>query len=149
MEAGFLRRGLEELKLRPKSFEVLTYLVEHHGRLVTKRALMDSIWSDTATTDNSLAQCMTEIRQALNDDSQTSIRTIARRGYVFAAPVITTLRDNPRQLGDNLSELSPWSAGRAYPLGKHQKIVVISGLLALTMVLVLVTVWRSRPTERR
>jgi adenylate cyclase len=43
VEGGFLRRGREEVKLRPKSFDVLTYLVEHHGRLVTKDALMESI----------------------------------------------------------------------------------------------------------
>lgn len=80
MEAGFLRRGLEEVKLRPKSFEVLTYLLEHHGKLVTKGALMEAIWPNTATTENSLAQCLSEIRQALNDESQKSVRTVARRG---------------------------------------------------------------------
>jgi DNA-binding winged helix-turn-helix (wHTH) protein len=39
LECGSLRRGGEEISLRAKSFEVLTYLVERHGRLVTKAEL--------------------------------------------------------------------------------------------------------------
>ena len=52
LESGFLRRGGEEVVLRPKAFEVLTYLVQHHGRLVTKAALNESVWPDTAVMDN-------------------------------------------------------------------------------------------------
>jgi DNA-binding winged helix-turn-helix (wHTH) protein/Tol biopolymer transport system component len=89
LERGFLRRGNSEVPLRPKAFEALTYLVERHGRLVTKTELVDALWPDTAVTDNSLAQCLADIRRALEDESQQVIRTVARRGYLFAAPVIT------------------------------------------------------------
>ncbi|HZN96761.1 MAG TPA: winged helix-turn-helix domain-containing protein, partial [Gemmatimonadales bacterium] len=34
----------ERILLAPKSFEVLRYLVEHAGRLVTQRELLDSVW---------------------------------------------------------------------------------------------------------
>ncbi len=50
---------------------------------------MDAVWPATAVTDNSLTQCMVEIRRALDDDAQEFIRTVARRGYMFAAPVAT------------------------------------------------------------
>src|SRR5262245_30073089 len=73
--------------MRPKTFEVLAYIVERHGRLVAKAELIEAVWPDTAVTDNSLAQCLVEIRRALGDDSQQYVRTVARRGYVFAAPV--------------------------------------------------------------
>jgi Tol biopolymer transport system component/DNA-binding winged helix-turn-helix (wHTH) protein len=150
MEASFLRRGLEEVKLRPKSFEVLTYLVEHHGRLVTKRALMDAIWPNTATTENSLAQCLSEIRQALNDESQKSVRTVARRGYLFAAPVTTSLTESPRHFADHPSELSPLPARRASRIGKRHKIAAISTLVALAIAIVAVlALRRSRPTQPR
>jgi DNA-binding winged helix-turn-helix (wHTH) protein/dipeptidyl aminopeptidase/acylaminoacyl peptidase len=88
LEGGFLRRGDEEVPLRPKSFEALTFLVERHGRLVGKTELVDAIWPGTAVTDNSLAQCLADIRRALGDESHQTIRTLARRGYLFAAPVI-------------------------------------------------------------
>jgi eukaryotic-like serine/threonine-protein kinase len=87
LDSGFLCRGPQEIALRPKPFEVLAYLVEHHGRLVTKDALTEAVWPDTAVMDNSLAQCIVEIRKALNDDSQQFIRTVPRRGYVFTALV--------------------------------------------------------------
>ncbi|MGH9629340.1 MAG: winged helix-turn-helix domain-containing protein [Bryobacteraceae bacterium] len=80
LEAGFLRCRDKEISLRPKSFEVLAYLVRHHGHLVTKTALIEATWPDTAVTDNSLAHCLLEIRRALADDSQQLIRTVARGG---------------------------------------------------------------------
>ena len=96
LEHQVLRRGAEEVTLRPKSFEVLAHLVDHPRQLVTKAALIEAVWPDTAVTDNSLAQCMVEIRRALDDDSQQLIRTVARRGYVFAAPVATPVTEFPR-----------------------------------------------------
>ncbi|HUS07800.1 MAG TPA: transcriptional regulator, partial [Bryobacteraceae bacterium] len=97
LEGGFLRRRGEEITLRPKSFEVLAYLLEHHDRLVTKTALIEAVWPDAAITDNSLAQCLVEIRRALEDNSQQLIRTVARRGYMFTAPVTTPVVEFPRQ----------------------------------------------------
>jgi DNA-binding winged helix-turn-helix (wHTH) protein len=44
---GFLRKGSEEVALRPQAFEVLTYLVQHHGRLVPKEELFGSVWPET------------------------------------------------------------------------------------------------------
>ena len=84
---GCLRRGDVEVKLRPKSFDLLRYLIENHGRLVGKEELIRSVWAETAVTDNSLAQCLIEIRRGLNDESQTIIRNVPRRGYIFDARV--------------------------------------------------------------
>ena len=95
LDGGFLRRGAEEVALRPKPFEVLVYLVEHHGQLMTKAALTEAVWPDTAVMDNSLAQCLVEIRRALGDDSQQLIRTVARRGYIFTAPVTAPVVELP------------------------------------------------------
>ena len=92
-KAAFCGAAAEEVPLRPKTFEVLAYLVKHHGRLVTKTALIEMVWPDTAITDNSLAQCLVDIRRALGDDSQQLIRTVKGRGYVFAAPVTTPVSD--------------------------------------------------------
>ena len=99
LERGALTRGGEEIALRPKSFEALTYLIEHHGQLVTKSALVEAVWPDTAVGDNSLAQCLFDIRRALGDDSQQLIRTVARRGYVFTPPVTTPVVEFPREPG--------------------------------------------------
>ena len=68
---GCLRRGLDEIKLRPKSFEVLRYLVENRGRLLSKEELMRAVWGHEFVTDNSLVQCLIEVRRALGDGDQT------------------------------------------------------------------------------
>ena len=85
---GRLLRGTEELKLRPKSFEVLKHLVENSGRLVGKDELMGAVWPDTAVTDDSLVQCLIEVRRALGDSKQEIIKTVPRRGYIFELDVI-------------------------------------------------------------
>src|SRR5215813_3547733 len=81
---GCLMRGPEELKLRPKSFKTFTYLVENRGRLVSKAELIGAVWPDVAVTDDSLVQCLIEIRKALGA-SQHYIKTVPRRGYIFTA----------------------------------------------------------------
>src|SRR5690349_20271943 len=95
-ERGFLRRGDQDVPLRPKSLDVLIHLVAHHGEVVTKAALMEAVWGNTAVTENSLPQCLVEIRRALDDHSQKLILTVACRGYMFAAPVTTAVVEFPR-----------------------------------------------------
>jgi DNA-binding winged helix-turn-helix (wHTH) protein/Tol biopolymer transport system component len=95
LDRGILTRSGEEVALRPKSFEALTYLVERHGQLVTKSSLVEAVWPDTVVSDNSLAQCVFDIRRALGDDSQQLIHTKARRGYVFTPRVTRPTVDRP------------------------------------------------------
>src|SRR3989442_12567175 len=87
VDRGCLLRGAQEIKLRPKPFEALKYLVENPGRLISKTELIEVIWPDTAVTDDSLVQCLIEVRRALNDDAQQMIKTVPRRGYIFDQPV--------------------------------------------------------------
>jgi adenylate cyclase len=62
---------------------VLRHLAENAGRLVSKRELFATLWPDVAVTDDSLVQCIVEIRRALADDRQRLVRTVPRRGYLF------------------------------------------------------------------
>lgn len=84
---GCLFRGTLEINLRPKSFELLKYLTENHGRLVSKDDLIQAVWNETAVTDDSLVQCLKDIRRALGDDAQQIIKTVPRRGYIFEKEV--------------------------------------------------------------
>jgi len=82
-----LRRGAEQIQLRPKAFDVLRYLAQNPGRLVSKDELMKTVWAGVVVTDDSLVQCVKDIRDALNDGAQRIIKTVPRRGYLFAAEV--------------------------------------------------------------
>ena len=77
---GCVLRAGEEIKLRPKVYETLRYMVEHAGRLIGKQELMQAVWPDTFVTDDSLVQCTLELRRALDDRSQQLLRTVFRRG---------------------------------------------------------------------
>jgi len=138
LDTGFLRRNRLDVPLRPKSFDVLTYLVVHHGKLVTKNELVEAVWPDTAVTDNSLSQCLFEIRRALDDDSQTAIRTVARRGYVFAMPVSMVFGGG--RLVDGELEGSP----PASRLPRSRPGLVVAAVLVVTAVLVGLNVGRLR-----
>ncbi len=76
-----------EILLRPKSFDVLLYLARNPGRVIAKDELIEFIWPNIFVTDNSLVQCISDIRVALADNAQVILKTVARRGYLFAATV--------------------------------------------------------------
>jgi DNA-binding winged helix-turn-helix (wHTH) protein/predicted ATPase len=84
-----LWRKDEEIALRRKTFEVLRYLVEHPGRLVTKDELLDALWGDVTVGDTMPAICVGELRKVLGDGAQTPrfIETVHGRGYRFIAKV--------------------------------------------------------------
>ncbi len=85
---GCLLRRAEEVKLRPKVYEALKYLVLNPGRLIGKQEFMQAIWPDSFVTDDSLVQCTIELRRALGDHDQRLLKTVPRRGYIFTAQVI-------------------------------------------------------------
>jgi predicted ATPase/DNA-binding winged helix-turn-helix (wHTH) protein len=84
---GCVHRAGEEIKLRPKVYETLLYLVKHAGQLIGKQELMQVVWPDSAVTDDSLVQCTLELRRALDDREQRLFKTVPKRGYVFIAQV--------------------------------------------------------------
>jgi hypothetical protein len=50
--------GEHDIELRPKTFEVLRYLAENAGRLVSKQDLYQTVWPDVTVSDDSIAQCI-------------------------------------------------------------------------------------------
>jgi DNA-binding winged helix-turn-helix (wHTH) protein len=84
---GSLQLDEQDVYLRPKAFDVLCYLVENAGRLVSKPELYQAIWPNVVVSDDSLVQCIGELRQKLGDDEHRLIKTMSRRGYLLDASV--------------------------------------------------------------
>ena len=82
LHRGVLRDASGVLDLRPKTFHLLACLVENAGRVMPKEELLDIIWPDVTVTEDSLTQCIGELRRALGL-AASAIRTVPRRGYVF------------------------------------------------------------------
>jgi TolB-like protein/DNA-binding winged helix-turn-helix (wHTH) protein/Flp pilus assembly protein TadD len=85
--SGRLFDGREGTRLRPRTAALLDYLACNAGRLVSKDELLREIWRDAIVTEDSLVQCVKEIRQALGDERHELIRTVPRRGYAFVGRV--------------------------------------------------------------
>ena len=100
-EELLLRKG-EPVGLNIKSLSVLRMLVEHHGHLVTKSEIIDTVWNDSFVEESSLTKAIWTIRQALGDTSKERfIQTVPRRGYRFIFPVaVMTDRSGAFRLSD-------------------------------------------------
>jgi DNA-binding winged helix-turn-helix (wHTH) protein len=68
----------------------------HQGRGVhrDRDTINRAIWSDVAVTDDSITQCVRDIRRAIGDDAQRLLKTVPRRGYLLTADVVIA-RDPP------------------------------------------------------
>ena len=88
-----LRNG-QSVSLTPKAFDLLVYLVERHGHLVEKQALIHALWPDSVVEEANLAYTVSALRKVLDDgeDGASVIQTVPTRGYRFVAPVKTSRR---------------------------------------------------------
>gem|GEM_PF-6390318 len=73
----------DHVDLRPRSYAVLRLLAENAGRLVTKDAIIAKVWDDVAVTEDSLTQCIADIRRAVGDEDRRVLRTVPRKGYLL------------------------------------------------------------------
>ena len=74
----------EKVELTLKEFELLSYLMEHMNRVVTRDELLDNIWGydyigDTRTVDVHIKR----IREKIKDHDKWSIETVWGIGYKF------------------------------------------------------------------
>jgi TolB-like protein/DNA-binding winged helix-turn-helix (wHTH) protein/Tfp pilus assembly protein PilF len=84
-----LWRNGDRVPIAPKGFDVLSYLVEHAGRVVTQEEILEALWPETYVNPEILRKYIQEIRKALGDrpDNAEFIETLPKRGYRFVAPV--------------------------------------------------------------
>jgi TolB-like protein len=87
--SGCIQRRGTRLALEPRAYDVLVHLVRHAGAVISREALLDTIWQDVHVAPHSLTQAIFQLRQALGDDPRKPrfIETVHRRGYRFVAPV--------------------------------------------------------------
>lgn len=91
LASGELRREGAPVHLPAQPAQALAFLLTHTDRVVTREELRDAIWGRETHVefDRGLNFCIGQIRAALGDDSGSPsyIRTLAKRGYQFIAPV--------------------------------------------------------------
>jgi TolB-like protein/cytochrome c-type biogenesis protein CcmH/NrfG len=84
-----LRRGSGPIAVEPQVFDLLVYLVENRDRVVSKDDLIATVWGGRIVSDSTLTSRINAARKAVGDsgEEQKLIRTIARKGFRFVAPV--------------------------------------------------------------
>ena len=103
----------EAIKLRPKSFDMLQLFATNAGHVLSKQDLIEAIWPKVHVGDDSLFQCIREIRTALGDEERQLIKLVSGRGYLFEAEVsveqggASPPLEAAHALGSIIGELNP------------------------------------------
>ena len=124
LERLCLRGPSGEVDVRRKSFDVLRYLVEHPGRVGSKEELIRAVWPDVTVGGESLTQCISEVRRALDDEGQRIIRTVPRRGYLIGVPISANNTTEVQLPTDANPTSESWSP--AVPLPDRASIAVLA-----------------------
>ena len=78
----------QPIKLGGRGFDVLMALIEAHGAVVSKDALMARVWPDRIVEENALQAQISALRTAFGSEREL-IRTVAGRGYQFTGEIRT------------------------------------------------------------
>src|SRR6185437_14320616 len=105
-----LRNGPNLVALEPQVFDLLSYLIEHRERVVSKDDLLEAIWEGRSVSESSITSRINAARTAIGDtgEQQRLIKTLLRKGFRFVASV---LEEGPKPEG----AARPRSDGLALP----------------------------------
>ncbi|HYL76649.1 MAG TPA: LamG-like jellyroll fold domain-containing protein [Bryobacteraceae bacterium] len=146
--ARSLRRGSEVVPLRPKTFDLLVYLVDHRNRIVTKEELLTELWPDAAVTMDAVVQSVLDLRRSLGDSARNPqfIKTVSKVGYQFIAKV----SDSEPVVRD---EGTASQAGLAKPPRRRRiviaTLVALGGIAGVALSLSRVESWRQAAEPER
>ena len=158
LAAGELRKNGARIRLQEQPFQILAYLIDRAGEVVTREELRQKLWpADTFVDfDHSLNTAINKLREALGDSASNPryVETLARRGYRFLAPLQTAAK---------APEAQPAPAGTAAPAAFHPELEVplprrglTRGLFGLIQVMYLIfyvsalfRLERNRTSHRR
>jgi DNA-binding winged helix-turn-helix (wHTH) protein/TolB-like protein/cytochrome c-type biogenesis protein CcmH/NrfG len=112
-ELNQISRGDKAVRLEPKAVELLAYLAQRAGEVVSREELLAALWPGVIVGDNALTQVITKLRKALGDTAREPayIEAISKRGYRLLAPVKHL--DQPAQPNTSALTASPGKSGPA------------------------------------
>lgn len=132
-ELDRISQASDTRNLRPKVMELLVYLSQRPGKVISAEEMLDDLWAGKIVTDSSVYRCVGELRAALagNEGQHTYIQTVPKKGYRLVAPV-TDAGENPEPARD-------W-----------RKTVWLPAIAALLLLVAAIALWPpvQSPTER-
>jgi DNA-binding winged helix-turn-helix (wHTH) protein/TolB-like protein/Tfp pilus assembly protein PilF len=155
-EKRMLLREGEALPLKPKAFDTLLVLVQHHGEVLEKDVLMDMLWPDSDVEESNLPQHISTLRKTLGEgpNERRYIVTVPGRGYRFAAEVeefdesqdLIVGRYTKSTLLVHDREASSDEAGRSLPapdiISNRGRLIITSLIVLAVCALLVLSLWR-------
>jgi len=113
-ESRQLLRGDDVVHLSPKAFDLLSILVSHRPKALSKSELQNRLWPRTFVVEKNLVNLVSEIRDAIGDDPSNPrfIRTVHRFGYAFRGTVPRGKVDPSASPVSEVSFRLKWMNGR-------------------------------------
>ena len=109
VQARRLDRCGDPVPLEPRPFDLLVHLIRQRRRVVSKEELREQLWHGAAASDAALSRAVMKLRRAVTPPGSAEvIRTVARAGYRFVAPLSAGI-DGPAE---------PLANGAAAPHGR-------------------------------
>jgi DNA-binding winged helix-turn-helix (wHTH) protein/TolB-like protein/Flp pilus assembly protein TadD len=110
-----ISRGAATAALQPRFMDLLVYLSEHAGKVVSKEEILEAVWAKEFVSEGTLTHAVAVIRQTLGDDVRKPeyIETIPTRGYRVIAPVHAAGKAEPAAVAPvTVPPPTPASTGR-------------------------------------
>jgi len=119
-----LHRGIEDVHLTTKAFELLRLLIDARPRVLSKADLQDALWPGVFVSETNLFTLISEIRAAIEDDARHPrfIRTVHSVGYAFSGEANTLSGDATRPEAATASWVLVWEE-RQFPLVQGEHII--------------------------
>jgi non-specific serine/threonine protein kinase len=127
-ERRLLKDGVA-ISLRPRTFDLLTALVDRAGHLVTKDDLLDRVWPKMVVEETALRVQLSALRKVLGADA---IVTVSRQGYRFTLPVTKHEAEAHRTPRHNLPHQLTSFVGREQEIAQLKELVTTHRLVTLT-----------------
>jgi adenylate cyclase len=142
-EEGMLSRDDEIVHLEPRVMEVLVYLAERPGEVVTREQLERDVWRGALVGYDAVTSTIIKLRKALKDDARQPriIVTVPKKGYQLVSPV-----RYPGQATDQNPPVSPIS-NASY--GRRSRVVIFAALFLVFVAAVVVWNFTTAPAGRQ
>ena len=125
-----VERNGEAVHLGSRAFDVLAYLLEHTGQVVSHRALLEAVWPGTCVEEGNLRFQMAALRRALGDGEASYIINVPGRGYCFTASISKQdeLKHLPIPPSNSVGQPAPFPRPPRL-FGRDQAVADIAGLV--------------------
>lgn len=99
-QQNLLKSPAHTKTLEPKVMDVLVFLSERQGEVVSRQQILDAVWREVVVGDEVVSRAISLLRTELGDDQKNPryVKTISKRGYCLIADVILVPSNEPQHV---------------------------------------------------